>query len=278
MKNIQNLRFIAIITFLVSSCNSPKEDQNKQLYNEVSQIVKIENDFVPLMEEGSESFETLKLGYVGQEQIVNLGELYDLPDSLALESSIPEIFGDYHNRNFITGVADKYNIIEALGHLYEKDERGKFQKVSLKKLITGKFEPKIEKVDKVYFENILTDSTQIKAGIKFLNIEASKSSKVELLIKDELTVLLPDGNKDFKALKKVIEVLGDRIDNLYFSYGATLSSITHKTYNKSAWRPAIDASWFTFSRDKHRGQKSFSYRSDVHVDLIALGSIIFPNE
>lgn len=280
MKSTKITQLFLLIVLTFSACKqAPKqEDSDLKLIEDVGEIVEFAEPMKVLSGDIEISTQEIDLKYIGNDALVNLDELYELPDELKLDTEIPEIFGDYHTRNFITGVADKYNIIEALGHLYEKDSNGKLHKVSLKKLITGKFEPKIEKVDKVYFENVLTDSTQVKAGIKFLSIEASKSSKVELLIKDEVTVLLPDNNKDFEALKKVKELFGDRIKNLYFSYGATLSSITHKTYNKSAWRPAINSSWFTFSRDKHIGQKNFSYRSDVHVDLIALDKMIFPAE
>jgi hypothetical protein len=220
------------------------------------------------------SFYGLELEHMDNLPIVGLDALHYLPDSLQHETGFQKIFGEYHSRNFISGVSEKYNLIEALGHLYEKGEDGKLYKVTFKKLITGNFEPELKKVDKIYFKSVLTDSTEVKAGIKFLSLEASKSSKVELLIKDEISVSLPDENRDIEALKKIKTVLGPKANNLYYSYGATLSSITNKNYKKSKWRPGIDASWFTFSRGKFLGQENFSYRNDVHVDLIALSKLI----
>lgn len=274
MYKIKLLLQISII-LLTMSCGDSKISEYELLIQEIDEFVKINIPETPTgIKPEEQLLLNLELEFPEAEPLVSLQALHELPDTLGVNEYFPEIFGEYHSRNFISGVSEKYNLIEALGHLYEKDKKGSFKKFSFQKIIKGKFEPKIKKVDKVYFKNVLTDSSEINAGIKFLSIKASKSSKVELLIKDELAVTLPDENKDLETLGKIKKALGTSAKNVYYSYGATLSSITNKTYSKSAWRPAINASWFTFDRKKYKGQENFSYRSDVHVDLISLDKLL----
>jgi len=218
------------------------------------------------------------LGIVEDNALIQYSELAPLAVSLStLEDK--NKFSDYLARNFVKEVAVREDLTKAVGHLYLKETSGKFHKVSLNPFVISKVKGTPKKAERVYYNSKITDKKSIDLAIAFLKLDLSNEKTAELLIKDEITFIMDDEIINKNALKLFVDDAGEKAKNYYFSYAATLTSMTYKTYAKTGRiKPSITASWMTVNGEKYKEETNMNYKPDVHVDLIRLDQMVFgPN-
>ena len=135
--------------------------------------------------------------------------------------------------------------------------------------------PKAEAVNKVYYNNKLIDKKGLEIAILFLKLNISKNQTAELIIKDEMTVSLPDKLVNNTLLNEVKTKLGeDNLENYYFATGATLSSISYKTFKEKRFKKGINASWITTGGEVYSSDDTFQFKSEVALELVSLKDMI----
>ena len=189
-------------------------------------------------------------------------------------------FAAYQKKPIIKqAVATKYNISSVPGYLYKKNQDQSFSRVS-ERIVKGNEYPAIETIEKVYYNDKVTNQKSINLAIAILGINITKSDKVELLIKDEITTLLPEEMIDYKILGALKEKLSNNPDyaNFYYATGATLSSITYKKYSEQRFKKNLNLSWLTSDGDVFGAKDNFQYKNEIALELVRLMDLVILNE
>ena len=195
-------------------------------------------------------------------------------DSLATLVGNP--FSDYLKKKIIDQpVASKYDLSSVPGHLYKINDDGTFSKVS-RRIVIGNAYPKVETVDKVYYNDKLTDKKSLDIAITILKLNIAKNETSELIIKDEVTTKLPDSLINHSVLKTLKEKLSKSSDyeKYYFADGATLSSIAFKKFSEQRFKKKVELSWLTTGGEVYGSKEKFQFRSEVALELIKLKDYI----
>lgn len=208
------------------------------------------------------------------QQDLNTFEVFHLDNNDSLRINSP--FSEYLNNDFFKGVASQYFIETIPGHIFIKISDNEYKQVSLKKFMLNDSVPKVKTVDKIYFNNRVTEEKELEATFKFLNLSYSNNSVMELTIKDELTVIIDEANIDAARVKAIKDSYGEeKYNELYFAKGVTVASISHRTYKETNFRKGVDFTWMTASRNVFGTNEKFSYRKDLHLELVKLSDIVF---
>ena len=159
-------------------------------------------------------------GYVELEKVSKVGVLEDdsetsdvyepvlLSESIEIKDEILQTdsidlnpFKEYLNRKFMKDdVASRYFLDNVPGHVYKKENNNLFTRISTKRFVIDNKRPLVKLVDKEYYNDRVTDRKAINAAAKIINIGISKNQIMEMIIKDESTVYLPDSLIDIPRL------------------------------------------------------------------------------
>jgi hypothetical protein len=197
---------------------------------------------------------------------------FDNNDTIRINSP----FTEYLNKDFFRGEASQYFIETIPGHIFIRVTDNEYKQVSLKKFMLKDSIPRVKTVDKVYFNNRITEEKELEATFKFLNLNYSNKSVLELTIQDEVTAIVNEANIDTNRLKAIKEKYGEeKYDKLYFAKGVTVASISHRMYKETKFKKGADFTWLTASRNVFGTNEKFSYRKDLHLELVKLSDIVF---
>lgn len=185
-------------------------------------------------------------------------------------------FEEYLKKKIIDQpVASKYDLSSVPGHLYKMNDDGTFSKVS-RRIVKGNAYPKVETVDKIYYNDKITDKKSLDIAITILKLNISKNETSEIIIKDEVSTKLPDSLINHKVLKSLKEKLSQNADyeKYYFADGATLSSIAFKKFSEQRFKKNVELSWLTAGGEVYGSKEKFQFRSEVALELIKLKDYI----
>lgn len=190
------------------------------------------------------------------------------PETLIADSLKLNPLATYLDRKFLEDdVASKYFIDQVPGHIYKKTDQDKFRRVSIKRFIVKNAAPKVKIVNKEFFNNRIVDQSSLSIAAKIINVAVSKKDIMEMIIKDESTVILPDSLINFNLLAALIKKMDDsELEDYYFVYGTTLGSVTHKVFSEQKFNAKIDYAWLTASRETYGSASTMKSTMDVSLE------------
>ena len=270
MKSVFNLTCILLMTLCVS-CGDVAQSQIQTSDMKLDNYIKLDRD-MSIIVEGSSTVENLPLQAFAVDDVKVANRLNNpILDKLGVHP-----FEDYLAKKIIdNSVASRYDISEVPGHIYKLNEDGSYSRVSSKRLVINNQYPKAEAINKVYYNNKLVDKKGLEIAILFLKLNIGKKETAELIIRDEMTVSLPDELINNALLNEVKTKLGDaNLDHYFFATGATLSSISYKTFKEKRFKKGITASWITTGGEVYSSDDSFQFKSEVALELVSLKDMI----
>lgn len=270
MKSFFNFKYILLLTLMVS-CGDVAQKEAKTSNMSLDNYIKFDQD-TSVIVEGSSTVEDLPLQAFAVDDI----KVSDRTNDPILKQLGVNPFEEYLSKKIIdNSVASRYDISEVPGHIYKLNDDNTYSRVSSKRLVINNQYPKAEAVNKVYYNNKLVDKKGLEIAILFLKLNISKNQTAELIIKDEMTVSLPDELVNNELLNDVKTKLGqNNLENYYFATGATLSSISYKTFKEKRFKKGVSASWITTGGDVYSSDDSFQFKSEVALELVSLKDIL----
>ncbi len=261
---MKNILLLFLLVLCVNSCK--KEKKQVSTYDLLS--TESPDGFIEFQDGMENDIVALKPKYEN-------ALLPPLPDSL-LNKTDYGIYNTFLKKDFVNNMdAAVYDIKSVVGHLFVKSKNG-YNQVSITPFIkSDTVIGKYVKKDIEYVNQKVTDKYDVSITIAFLELGSDKERTFEMLIKDEAAFILENKSINKPKLKILKDSLGLNAKNYFFSKASTLSSITHKTFEKTnRIRGGITATWMTAKGNKFVEEKNMTYIPKVHVDLINLNDMI----
>jgi hypothetical protein len=222
---------------------------------------------------------------------IGVTESYDvklMDESLDIDTRVEPVksdtidfnpFSEYLSRDFFkSATTSRYYIDEIPGHIFVKVNENEYKKASIRRFVLRNEQPKTKAVDKVYYNNRVTDRKELNAAAKILNIGIGTKQIAELIIKDESTTYLSDSLIDINKINALVAKIDPAdLGKYYFAHGATVSSITHRLYKEQRFTAKVDMSFITAGGETYSSKDNFKVRMDVCLELTSLQDIVKSN-